>query len=106
MRFYVKWTAPVAILLLVICSSIVGQQNFKIAKIEFEGLNKLSTDEMIATTELKVGQQFELSALDAAAQRLIDSGFFKNVAYRTKPNRDQITITFVVEEAKVGTSRV
>src|SRR5215510_4059105 len=85
---------------------ISGQQNFTIAKIEFEGLNRLSLDEMIATTELKVGQQFQLSALDAAAQRLVDSGFFKNVAYRTRPNRDQITITFIVEESKVTTSRV
>jgi outer membrane protein insertion porin family len=106
MRFQIKWTFPVAICLLISCCNIFAQQTFKIAKIEFEGLNKLSSDEMIATTELKVGQQFELSALDAAAQRLIDSGFFKNVAYRTKPNRDQITITFVVEEAKSSTSRV
>jgi outer membrane protein insertion porin family len=106
MRLQIKWTFQVAACLLILCFNLAAQQNFKIAKIEFEGLNKLSSDEMIATTELKVGQQFELSALDAAAQRLIDSGYFKNVAYRTKPNRDQITITFVVEEAKVSTSRV
>ena len=85
---------------------ISAQQTFKIAKIEFEGLNRLSLEDMISTTELKVGQQFELSALDAAAQRLVDSGYFKNVAYRTRPNRDQITITFVVEESKLTTSRV
>jgi|RhiMetdeSRZDD1v2_1073273.scaffolds.fasta_scaffold11474_8 outer membrane protein insertion porin family len=95
-----------AALLLALSFSISGQQTFKIAKIEFEGLNRLSLDEMIATTGLKVGEQFELSALDAAAQRLVDSGFFKNVAYRTRPNRDQITITFIVEESKVTTSRV
>jgi outer membrane protein assembly factor BamA len=93
-------------LMLAVTLQTSAQQNFKIAKIEFEGLNRLNADEIIATTELKVGQQFELSALDAAAQHLLDSGLFKNVAYRTRPNRDQITITFVVEEAKVGTSRV
>jgi outer membrane protein assembly factor BamA len=95
-----------ATLLLLICSTLFAQQTFKIAKVEFEGLNKLSPDEMIATTQLKVGETFELPALDAAAQRLMDSGLFKNVAYRTKSNHDQITITFVVEEAKVATSRV
>ena len=95
-----------AVLLLAFSFSTSAQQSFKIAKIEFEGLNRLSLDEMIATSGLQVGQQFELSALDAAAQRLIDSGFFKNVAYRTHPNRDQITITFIVEESKVATSRV
>jgi len=93
-------------LLLAISFSLSGQQSFTIAKIEFEGLNRLSLDEIIATSGLKVGQQFDLSALDAAAQRLMDSGFFKNVAYRTRPNRDQITITFIVEESKVATSRV
>ena len=93
-------------LLLAISFSLSGQQSFTIAKIDFEGLNRLSLDEMIATSGLKVGQQFDLSALDAAAQRLMDSGLFKNVAYRTRPNRDQITITFIVEESKVATSRV
>jgi len=106
MRFQYRYLTLAAAFVLAFSLITLAQQNFKIAKIEFEGLNRLSADEMIATTELKVGQQFELSALDAAAQRLVDSGFFKNVAYRTRPNRDQITITFVVEEAKASTSRV
>ena len=64
-------------LLITLNFSLSGQQSFKIAKIEFEGLNRLSLDDMIATSGLKVGEQFELSALDAAAQRLMDSGFSK-----------------------------
>ena len=106
MPFQQRLLAWLPTLVFALALQTAPQQNFKIAKIEFEGLNRLNADEILATTELKVGQQFELSALDAAAQHLVDSGFFKNVAYRTKPNRDQITITFVVEEAKVGTSRV
>jgi outer membrane protein assembly factor BamA len=106
MRFQSKYLTLLPAFFLAFSLTTLAQQNFKIAKIEFEGLNRLSAEEMIATTELKVGQQFELSALDAAAQRLVDSGFFKNVAYRTRPNRDQITITFVVEEAKAIMSRV
>src|SRR5215471_13291938 len=106
MRFSSRLIPFLASLIFAFSFQTLAQQNFKIAKIEFEGLNQLSADELITTTDLKVGQQFELSALDAAAQRLMDSGLFKNVAYRTKPNRDQITITFVVEEAKVGASRV
>ena len=106
MHFQFRYLTLLPAFVLALSLTTLAQQNFKIAKIEFEGLNRLSAEEMIATTELKVGQQFELSALDAAAQRLVDSGFFKNVAYRTRPNRDQITITFVVEEAKASTSRV
>lgn len=92
--------------LLILALPVVAQQNFKIAKIEFEGLNRQSLEEMIATTGLKIGEPFRLASLDDAAQRLVDSGFFKNVAYRTRPNKDQITIIFQVEEAKVASSRV
>lgn len=94
-------------LLLLLCVHISSaQEAFKIAKIEFEGLTRISAEELIVTTELKVGQPFDLAALDAAAQRLIDSGMFKNVAYSTRATRDQITITFRVQEAKIGSSRV
>lgn len=87
-------------------SAVSAQQNFKIAKIEFEGLNRLSADEMILTTGLKPGESFDLPALDVAAQKLVDSGLFKKVGYRTRANRDQITITFEVEETKGESSRV
>jgi len=104
MRTRPLWLSLVLVLQFIIPGA--AQQTFKIAKIEFEGLNRLSTDEAIATTNLKTGDTFDLSALDAAAQKLVDSGQFKNVAYRTRSTKDQITITFVVEEAKVATSRV
>jgi outer membrane protein assembly factor BamA len=106
MRSHFKYFLLIAAAVLTLNIAALAQQNFQIAKIEFEGLNRFSVQEATATTELKVGDQFELTALDAAAQRLLDSGNFKNVAYRTRPTRDQITITFVVEEAKVTTSRV
>lgn len=99
-------TTVLSLILLIVASPAAAQQNFKIAKIEFEGLNRLSAEEMIATTGLKIGETFSLSALDAAAQRLVDSGHFKNVAYKTRPNKDQITITFQVEEAKGASSRI
>ena len=104
--FILRFTAfPLAILLLT-AIAVSAQQQFKIAKIEFEGLNRLSLEEVLATTELKIGQQFELAALDAAAQRLIDSGMFKNLSYQTRATGDQLTITFRVEETALRNSRV
>src|SRR6185503_16178276 len=94
------------LLFILVVTPVAAQQNFKIAKIEFEGLNRLSAEDMIATTELKIGAPFSLAALDAAAQRLMDSGQFKNVGYRTRSTKDQITITFQVEEARNASSRV
>jgi len=103
-------TAHLALLsmILLVCGSteLAAQQTFKIGKIEFEGLQRLSAEDIIETSTLKIGQPFDVSVLDVAAQRLMDSGLFKNVAYRTHANRDQITITFLVEETKGGDSRV
>lgn len=101
-------TAHLALLSMLVCGStaLATQQNFKISKIEFEGLQRQSAEDIIETSTLKIGQPFDVSVLDVAAQRLMDSGLFKNVAYRTHANRDQITITFLVEETKGGDSRV
>ena len=97
---------PLIVIFLLVVLPVAAQQNFKIAKIDFEGLNRLSADDVMAHTGLKVGDRFSLAALDAAGQRLVDSGLFKNVGYKTRPNKDQITIIFQLEEAKVSNSRV
>jgi len=94
------------VLAFLLCSTSNAQQTFKIAKIEFEGLNRMSVEETLATTGLKVGDVFNEAAADAAAQRLIDSGLFKNVGYKTSTTKDQLTIIFRVEEAKITSSRV
>ena len=98
--------ARLIVILLLLVLPVAAQQNFKIAKIEFEGLGRLSADEVLANTGLKIGEPFSLASLDAAAQRLVDTGFFKNVAYKTRPNKNQITIIFQLEEAKIASSRV
>jgi outer membrane protein insertion porin family len=95
-----------ALIFLILVLPVAAQQNFKIGKIEFEGLSRLSADEVTAQTGLKIGEPFSLAALDAAGQRLVDTGLFKNVGYKTRPVKDQITIIFQLEEAKVASSRV
>jgi outer membrane protein insertion porin family len=77
-----------------------------IAKIEIEGLQQLSAAEVIATSGLKPGAVFAVEELDAAAQRLADSGLFANVSYRTITKGNQLAIVFHVEEAKSGQSPV
>lgn len=92
--------------ILVMATATFAQQNFTISKIEFEGLKRLSAAEITATTGLKAGDRFVLKSLDAAAQKLIDSGLFNKVSYRTRSAKQQMTITFLVEEANVTSSRV
>jgi len=93
-------------ILLTICVSILvttaifAQTGRKIAKIETEGLQSLTTETVITTSGLKIGEAFSVEATDAAAQRLVDSGLFKKVAYRTRNAGANVTITFQLEELK------
>ena len=73
-----------------------------IGQIEFEGLKAITPEEAIATSGLKAGQPFKVEDVDAAAQRLLDSGIFKQLGYRTRTVGNKVTITFKVEEASTG----
>ena len=95
-----------AVIIVAMPLTVGAHQNFTIQKIEFEGLKRLTPEDVIETTGLKVGDRFALSSLDAAAQKLMDSGQFNKVAYKTRAANQQMTITFLVEEASITTSRV
>ena len=85
---------------ILLTTAIFAQTGKKIAKIETEGLQTLTTETVIATSGLKIGSTFSPDATDEAAQRLLDSGLFKRVAYRTRFVGANVTITFQLEELK------
>lgn len=72
----------------------------RLGKIEFSGLQSRTQDEAVLASGLKVGQEIDIPALDAAAQRLLDSGMFKGLSYRLRVNGDQAVVIFKVEEDK------
>jgi outer membrane protein assembly factor BamA len=84
----------------------VAQDARVISGIEFEGLKQIPADEALATSGLKTNQPFKVEEVDAAAQRLLDSGIFKQIGYRTRTVGNKVTITFQVEEASGGESPV
>ena len=73
-----------------------------ISRVEFEGIQQVAAEEALATSGLKAGQPFKLEEIDAAAQRLLDSGIFKQIGYRTRTAGNKVTIIFQVEEAGGG----
>src|SRR5712691_913969 len=83
-----------------------GDQQLGIAQIEIEGLQRLSPEEILTTTGLKIGQAFDIVKVNAAAQRLVNSGVLKKVGFRTRTKGNQVIIVFEVEEAKGGDSLV
>ena len=71
----------------------------KLAKVEFEGIKRLSRDQLITTSGLEIGQPINVAALDAAGQRLLDSGLLKKLSYRLHTDNSQATVIFQIEEA-------
>lgn len=72
----------------------------RLNKIVFTGLQRHSQEEAIAASGLQIGQLVDVPTLDAAAQRLFDSGLFKKLSYRYRTNGDQAVVTFETEEEK------
>src|ERR1043165_5863500 len=89
-----------------VTAAVFAQAPRKITAIETEGLQSLTTETVIATSGLKIGEAFSVEATDAAAERLVKSGLFKRVAYRTRNAGGNVTITFQLEEVKGQSSPV
>jgi len=97
----------VLLFVLTTASVITAAQDGRvIARIEFEGLQQTKPEEALATSGLKTDQPFKVEDIDDAAQRLLDSGIFKQIGYRTRTVGNKVTITFQVEEARSGDSPV
>jgi len=77
-----------------------------IARIEVEGLQRLSAEEVILTSGLKVGAPVSVASLDAAWQKLVDSGLFSKVAYSTTSKGNQVTVIFKLVESKGGSAPI
>ena len=92
--------------IILVATPIFAQTPQKIVKIEAEGLQTLTTEKVIATSGLKIGDPFSEQATDAAAERLASSGLFKKVGYRTRYVGADVTITFQLEELKGQSSPV
>lgn len=97
------------VLLLVFLSSalVVGlagsQEGARISKIDFVGLQRVSREDAVAASGLSVGQLADVAALDAAADKLMQSGLFKGLSYNFRVANSAASVTFNVEELKSGT---
>src|SRR5439155_20325441 len=76
-----------------------GQQpRMKLAKIEIEGLQRLSREQVLKVSELEIGQTVDIATIDAASQRLMDRGLIKKLSYKLHPNGNQMTIRIKIVE--------
>ena len=75
-----------------------AQKKFTLRRVEFVGLKKLSPQKVIEASGLKVGDTINPDIIDAAAEKLIQSGLFKKLGYKLRTNADEATVIFEVEE--------
>src|SRR5712691_12672390 len=78
-----------------------SQQAAKLDRVQFTGLKKLSADQAIELSGLKIGQTIDAGVLDAAAARLLESGLFKRLSYSVHSPNGRATVTFAVEESAI-----
>src|SRR5258708_6200409 len=80
-------------------SPCLAQKQVTLRRVEFVGLKKLNGQQVIDTSGLKVGDTFSPDIIDAAAEKLMQSGLFKKLGYKIHTTGDEATVTFEVEEA-------
>jgi outer membrane protein assembly factor BamA len=99
--FFKKLAISTGLLLSLIacCSPVRAQDQTKLARIEFVGLKKISSEQVAELTGLKIGQVVDRKALDGAADKLLQSGLFRRLSYRLRSTDDQATVIFDLEES-------
>ncbi len=80
-------------------SVCAAQQPVTLRRIEFVGLKKLTQQQALDASGLKVGDVASPAIIDAAADRLMQSGLFKTLSYRVRTADNEATLIFQAEEA-------
>jgi len=86
-------------LLFALSSDGLAQQSVTLRRIEFVGLKKLTGQQVIDASGLKVGDTINPNIIDAAADKLMQSGLFKKLGYKVRTADNEATVIFEVEEA-------
>jgi outer membrane protein assembly factor BamA len=94
-------TAAVLMLMIFLLTPVAAQQRQTLGRLEFVGLKRLTREQVVDMSGLKVGQVINEAVLDAAANALLKTGLFRRLSYRVT-NANQAVVTFQVEESAVS----
>jgi outer membrane protein insertion porin family len=100
----VKFTVALLAALFLLAPAARAQQqppqSIKLERIEFKGLERVKEDEALSKSGLATGQTVTIDDVEAAANRLLESGLFNNLSYKLKGTTDKSVLTFEVIERK------
>src|SRR5436190_792938 len=97
-----RLAAGIVLALAVLLVPVAAQQRQTLGRLEFVGLKRLTRDQVVTMSGLKVGQVIDANVLDAAAGELLKSGLFRKLSYRVHSVGNQAVVTFQVEESAVS----
>jgi len=79
-------------------STALAQEKTTLQRVEVTGLQRLSPQQVIASTGLRVGDLIDAHIIDDAAAKLMNSGWFKSVNYHVETADSLTTVIFEVAE--------
>ncbi|HEY0006469.1 MAG TPA: POTRA domain-containing protein [Pyrinomonadaceae bacterium] len=74
----------------------------QLGKIEFIGLQRHTQEEAREASGLQLGQPIDVTAIDAAGERLLSTGLYKNLSYKLHTSKGQAEVVFMLEEVRGG----
>lgn len=99
-KFVVAFCAACLLVLATPARARQAQDTLKLDKIEFRGLERVKETEALEKSGLTVGQTVSIDDIEAAANRLVESGLFANLSYKIKGKTDAALLSFEVIERK------
>ena len=92
----------IALTLTLASVSVISQQSARLQKVEVTGLKRMTADQVITLSGLQIGQAVDGTVLDAAANKMMQSGLFRRLGYHTRNTKDGAIVTFDIEESAVS----
>ncbi len=74
-------------------------QSAMLAKVEVCGAERMSAERVVEASGLKTGQAVDREVMQTAIERMMATGLFERVNWRSRPGEDGWTVTFTVREA-------
>lgn len=99
-----RFPALVATLLGVISAGSAGAQTpaattARLHEVRAEAEKSLTTDQVMALSDLQIGSQVGKAELQAAADHLLQTGLFAKVNYSYQTKGEELTVTFQLEDS-------
>ncbi len=96
-----KWVAGLSAICGWLAPAAMAQR--PVVEIKVAGNARLAPAAVIGASGLRIGQTVSRPELDAAAQKIFDTGFFSSVNYRYDPKANGYAVTLQVSEEPAGT---